>query len=275
MNCQSARETFSALLDPRGEAAASPEARAHLAHCPDCQREFSALNQTLAALDAMPPPTPPARLRQNFYAMLEEEKHSATSVRTATARQDRARRASLWRWIVSPLAAAALVAVGYLAGQRGQPAATEPAQNVTLNAKVQQLEDRLTKMSQFVGANLLQQNQRPANDRLRGVFASATLGHLNEKVINELISSLAFDPSANVRLGALARLSDHADNEVVRTAVVASLSREENPLVQISMIDFLAAAQDREAKPVLEKISASEQADANVRSAARRALTEL
>lgn len=275
MNCQNAREAFPALLDHRADVAPSPEAHAHLAHCPDCQHEFSALNQTLAALDAMPTPQPSGRLRQNFYAMLEEEKNSATSLQAATARQDRTRRASLWRWIASPLAAAALVAVGYMAGQRATPVTAPPAQNVALTAKVQQLEDRLTRMSQFVGANLLQKNQRPANDRLRGVFASAMLENPEEKAINELISALAFDPSANVRLGALAGLSDHAGNEVVRTAVVASLTREENPLVQISMIDFLTAAQDREAKPVLERISASEQADANVRSAARRALTQL
>ncbi len=107
MNCQRARDVFPELLDSRTAATAHLDARAHLASCPDCQREFAALSQTASALDAMPLPAPSPRLRQNFYAMLEEEKHSAASVRVVAAREERARRASLWRWVLSPLVACA------------------------------------------------------------------------------------------------------------------------------------------------------------------------
>jgi hypothetical protein len=292
MNCQRAREIFPELLDsrttspaakpqdeprrsPTGEGGPHLDARAHLASCPDCQREFSALSQTLTALDTMPAPQPSSRLRKNFYAMLEEEKHSAASMRAATEREYRARQVTLWRWVLAPLGACALVAVGYVAGQRTALPAANPAENVALNAKVQRLEDQITKMGNVVATSLLQQNQRPANDRLRTVFASATQETPTEKATNDLISALAFDPSPNVRLRALEGLSKHSESELVRTAVLTSLSREENPLVQISMIDFLAAAQERDAKPVLERMSASDATDTNVRSAARRALTEL
>src|SRR4051812_31468483 len=107
MNCQKAREAFPELLDPRTPATASLEARTHLASCPDCQRDFAALTQTAAALDAMPSPQPYSRLRRNFYAMLEEEKHSAASVRVVAQREHRV---SLWRWLLAPVAAAALLA---------------------------------------------------------------------------------------------------------------------------------------------------------------------
>ena len=106
-------------------------------------------------------------------------------------------------------------------------------------------------------------------------LTSATLENPNDKVLNDLIGSLALDPSANVRLRALEALYPHADQEVVRAGVLASLPREQNPLVQVSMIDFLAAARDREAAPALEKISASDSADPSVRDAAKRALTQL
>ena len=274
MNCQRAREIFPELLDSRTAATAHLEARAHLAHCPDCQREFSALSQTLTALDTMPAPQPSPSLRKNFYAMLEEEKHSAASMRAATEREYRVRRATLWRWVLAPFAACALVAVGYVAGQRNTTKVGNAAENVALEAKVRQLEDNMAKMGNFFAKSVLQQNQ-PASDRLRTVFASATLENPNDKAINDLIAALAFDPNANIRLRALEGLSAHAESELVRTAVLTSLSREENPLVQISMIDFLAAARERDAKPVLERMSASETTEPNVRSAARRALTEL
>lgn len=280
MNCQLARESFPELLDCRTAVPAHLEARAHLASCPDCQRDFSALSQTLNALDLLPAPQPSPRLRKDFYAMLEEEKHAAGSATPAENQKGRVpglRRpgGSGWRWIFPPLAACALFAFGYLAGRRTAVPTPLPAETVALTSKVQRLEDQLTKMGNLVGASLLQQNQRPANDRLRTVFASATQENPTDKVINDLISALAFDPSPNVRLRALAGLAAHAETEVVSTAVLASLSREENPLVQVSMIDFLAAARDREARPALEKISANDNTDSNVRSAARRALAQL
>lgn len=277
MNCTKAREAFTELLDHRTAATAHLDARAHLAGCPDCQREFSSLSQTLAALDAMPTPSPTPRLRQNFYAMLEEEKNSAASLQVAVARERRARRFSLLGWILSPMAAVALLVLGFILGQRSAPAAAPApaADTVAMRQEIKSLQDQVSKMGQLVGYSLLTQQQRPANDRLRGVLTSATLENPNDKVLNDLISSLALDPSANVRLSALEALYPHADQDVVRAGVLASLPREQNPLVQISMIDFLAAARDREAAPTLEKISTNESADTSVRNAAKRALTQL
>jgi hypothetical protein len=45
--------------------------------------------------------------------------------------------------------------------------------------------------------------------------------------------------------------------------------------VQLEMIDFVAAARDREAAPVLTKMAQNESIDRSVRAAARRALAQL
>lgn len=280
MNCQRARDVFPELLDRRTAATAHLEARAHLASCPECQREFAALSQTLTALDTLPAPAPSPRLRQEFYALLEEEKHSAASARAVAEREHRVRRVSLLRWVLGPLAACAFVAVGFVAGTRYQAPAVAPAPvssvaDASALRKIDELEHKINTMGQLVGYSLLQQQQRPTNDRLRGVLTSANTANEdpNEKVINELISALALDPSVNVRLRALDGLYPHADQEVVRAGVLASLPREPSPIVQVSMIDFLAASQDTAARPAVEKIAVSMTVDASVRDAAKRALT--
>ncbi|PAW62058.1 MAG: hypothetical protein B9S34_15845 [Opitutia bacterium Tous-C1TDCM] len=278
MNCQRAREIFPELLDSRTAATAHLDARTHLAGCPDCQRDFATLSRTADALDSLPASAPSPRLRRNFYALLEEEKNSAASVRAAAVRP---RRTSAWRWVLAPLAGAALVVAGFVAGQRtAAPAASAPTIAQTDAASRRELEDlrrKVDTMGQLVGYSLLQQQQRPANDRLRGVVTSALSAdeHPNDRVINELISALALDPSVNVRLRALDGLFPLADREVVRAGVLASLPREQNPIVQVSMIDFLASARDAEARPALEKLVLNDGADASVRTAARRALTQL
>jgi hypothetical protein len=128
-------------------------------------------------------------------------------------------------------------------------------------------------MGQLVGYSLLQQQQHSAYDRLEGVLATAAEPRPNAKAIDDLIATLVLDPSVNVRLNALEALYGHADQDVVRTAVLVSLPREPSPLVQVAMIDFLTATRDGQAGPALQRLSASDTADPNVRDAARRALT--
>ena len=109
-------------------------------------------------------------------------------------------------------------------------------------------------------------------DRLETVLTAATTSKPDERVIDGLINSMAFDPSVNVRLNALSALYAHADQEVVRAGVLACLPRETNPLVQVSMIDFLVATKAREASPELRRLASDAKANADVRDSARRAI---
>jgi HEAT repeat protein len=284
MTCQHARDHFPDLLDPRTAATAHLEVRRHLASCPACQTEFARISHTAHALDALPVAPPSPRLRQNFYALLAAEKGIAPP--SAVAPANSARPGGFLRWFFAPVAAMALALLSFVAGTRyaTAPAPTPvsraraiaaEADATTAHRKIAELERKLDTMGQLVGYTILQQ-QRPTHERLRSVLRSASSASENpdDSVINELISALAFDPSINVRLRAIEALFPHADQDVVRAGVLASLSREQNPLVQVSMIDFLTEAGDTEARPALEKISLSESTDRSVRDAARRALAQ-
>jgi hypothetical protein len=125
-------------------------------------------------------------------------------------------------------------------------------------------------MGQMVEQSVLQKGT--TGDRLETVMTAAAVRKPDEQVIDGLINSMAFDASVNVRLNALSALYSHADQEVVRAGVVACLPREPNPLVQVSMIDFLVASKAREASPELHRLAADDRADADVRESARRAI---
>lgn len=213
--------------------------------------------------------------------MLAEEKNSAAHTSSpAPARASAPRRFSLLAWILSPVAACALVALGFIAGNRSitpPPAAAESTQRelAAMRDQIAKQNEQLGKMTQLVGYQLLQQQQGPANDRLREVLTSANTAQPDDKVLDNLIAALAFDPSTNVRLRALEALYPHAGRPAVRSSVLASLPREQNPLVQLELIDFVAAARDRDAAPVLEKMAKNDAVDRTVRDAARRALAQL
>ena len=291
MTCQRARDVFPELLDPRAHATVSPEARAHLTSCPECQREFAALSRTAAALDVLPVLQPSPRLRTNFHAMLEAEKHAAKSTAAATHSAEHPRRAASWRWILSPIAGCALLALGFLAGQRTLPLHSVPAmvesrpatpaqddgtkrELVALREQINQQRQQLEKMTTLVGYSILQHQQNPANERLRDVLTAARSEKVNDKVLDDLIQALTLDPSANVRLRALEALYPHAERATVRAGVLAALPREQNPLVQLELIDFVATAHEDDAAPFLERISSDESMNSIVRDAARLALAQ-
>lgn len=274
MNCSCAQERFSELLDDRLAEADTAEVRAHLASCPDCQREYSSLAQILSAVDKLPSPKPGPRLRANFYAMLEEEKNSAASIRAAVTRRQRAARVSMWRWILFPVAAAVIALFSFKFGTRYAPQPSPvPADDSALKRELAELRTRVDSVGQLVGYSLLQ--QRSTSERLQTVLATLDEKNPNQKVLGNLIGALALDPSVNVRLSALDALYPHANQQVVRAGVLASLPREQNPLVQVAMIDFLVAARDRDATPELEKIARTETFDRAVRDAAKRGLAQL
>jgi len=294
MTCQHVHDVLPDLLDPRTPPSALGEARAHLAGCAECQREFAALTQTVVALDSLPTPMPSPRLRANFHAMLEQEKKSsrmlapdaATARTVATTTNARAPR-SLWRWVVSPLAGCALLALGFFAGHRSTPPASTPTtapvavqdsttqrELAALREQITQQRQQLDKMTTLVGYSILQQQQNPANERLRDVLTAARSENVNDKVLDDLIQALTLDPSANVRLRALEALFPHAERATVRAGVLAALPREQNPLVQLELIDFIATAQDPDATMLLEQLSADESTNRTVRDAAKLALAQ-
>ncbi len=274
MNCARTREHLLELIDGRLATETAAEVRKHLGECQACRNEFETLSRTLHALDSLPEVGPSGQLRANVMASIEAEKRALRAGKWQPApRLPRPIRLP-WRIGLQALAACVLLAFGYLAGSHRVSTQAGPANDATA-LQLADLKSRMDSMGQLVGYTLLQQQKGSANDRLEGVLTSATLQRPVGNVIDDLVSTLVLDPSANCRLNAVEALYAHADSEVVRTAIRVSLPREQSPLVQLAMIDFLAAVRDRDAAPAFQKLSTNALADPSVRVAAGRALTQL
>ncbi|MFI5336951.1 MAG: hypothetical protein ACHQ5A_09215, partial [Opitutales bacterium] len=164
----------------------------------------------------------------------------------------------------------ALLAAGLLAGARYlRPPAPDSGAQTELAA----LRAKVDSMDRLVTYSLLQ--QKSTSERLQGVLATLDLPSPDRKVLTDLVGTLAFDPSVNVRLSAVEALAPHASDRLVRAGLLSTLPRESAPLVQLAMIELLASVHEQEAAPVFEQLSRNEAADRNVREAARRALAAL
>ena len=279
MNCTRIQESFIDYQDGTLPAPVAAQLRAHLASCPACQREWSALQEITRKLDALPTdeePTP--RLREQFYAMLDTHQRAADTpspFALARSRLDRFFAALLPAQPAVQFAfAVALLLGGLFAGQRYfAPAPVAAPVDDSSKKELAALRAQMNSMGQLVTYSLLQ--QQSTSDRMRTVLATMDLKSPDRKVLTDLVGSLAFDPSINVRLSAVEALAQHADDSLVRAGVLSALPRENAPLVQVAMIELLATARDQASLPVLEKLSRDEALDRNVRDAARRALAAL
>ena len=268
MNCQDCLDRMSELADAKLDETTAALMRAHIDGCPGCRREFESLRRTLEALDALPANPPSHRLRARVMGDIEAEKLTlrrqadwASSIRAAA--HSRGGRRFAWASVLLPsLGACALVALGFVLGER-----------TATQRQLAELRSRVDTMGQLVEQSVLQ--NRATGDRLATVLTAGGTRRPDDRVINGLINSMAFDPSVNVRLNALNALYAHADQDVVRAGVLACLPRETNPLVQVSMIDFLAASRDRAAAPELRRLVGDTRTDADVRESARRAISML
>lgn len=281
MNCQRIQDS---LLDFEAGALPAAEAegvREHLKSCPDCQRRWADLQETLVTLDRLPQPAPSPRLRNNFYAMLESQMEAGESGNPFRA----PRPSEHWysfllphRALIQAAAAVALFGVGIALGSRVWPPSDKTsgesaAQLAATRAELAQLRNQVDSVNQLVTYSLAQ--TQPAQARLQNVVATLGQKKTDEAELATLLGTLAFDPSTNVRLSALEALYAHADNTKVRQGVRAALPRESSPLVQVAMIDFLASVRDREAAPALEQLTRTPRTDEAVRTAAQRALAQI
>lgn len=277
MNCSRVTELFIDYQDgtlPPDEAA---QMRAHLASCPTCQREWSALQEITRKLAQLPSPEPSARLRENFYAMLETHQRDADApspFALAKSRLDRFFELLLPSQPALQFALAlALLAGGVFTGAHFLRPPAVVAPDPKAQQEIADLRAQVNGMGKLVTYSLLQ--QKSTSDRLQSVLATMDLKSPDRKVLTDLVGALAFDPSVNVRLSAVEALAPHAQEDVVRAGLLAALPRESAPLVQMAMIELLANVRENDAAPIFDRLARDEAADKNVREAAKRALATL
>ncbi len=277
MNCQRVQDSFLDYQDGRLSPPETAEVREHLKTCLTCQREWAALQEISLKLDRLPPVTPGPRLRTQFYAMLETHRREADSRSPFVLMRSRLDRFfSVLVPARPPLQfALACVALGFglIVGARYLKP-TAPAANPAVEQELADLRNKVDSMNQVMTSYALLQ-QQPTTQRLQTVLATLDQKHTDQQVISGLLNTLAFDPSVNVRLSALEALYPHANLPEVRSAVAAALPREPSPLVQVTMIDFLAGSRDPSALATLEDVSRTPTYDKVVRDAASRALAQL
>ena len=269
MTCDQVKEHIADYLVGALSRPEAEELDEHFAQCPACQQETAALSETWEMLGLLEEEQPSAQLRPRFYQSLEAYRQGLESAPPTPAR----RRLFDWDaggWAASPafrLAwSAALLIVGMGVGQwlggrdRGR-------------ADLAGLQDEVHHMRQLVTLSLLE--QQSASERLRGVDYAYRVDQSDTQVLSALLHAVNHDPNVNVRLAAVDALRKFAGSPSVKGKLDQALNKQESPLVQLALIDFIVDTRDKTAVPSLAALERSPTADKNVKEKALWGLSQL
>jgi hypothetical protein len=252
MTCEEIRKKFPELLTDDLQAADAAPFREHMHSCSACWQEWQELHETWTRLGILREEQPGPELRRNFYqALAAAQKDLAAGngwrrklIRLLpawrTAAQFLRPAAPALRLAAASLVVAAGFAVGFFAGAGGD------------GGKIERLGREVDRLQQQMSLQLL--DQPSASARLQGVSLTSRVQDPAPALIAALLDTLDNDPSVNVRLSAVDALYLFSGRKDVRTALTASLSRQDSPLVQIALIDLLVSLREKQAATALKRL---------------------
>jgi anti-sigma factor RsiW len=264
MTCDQVKEHIADYLAGVLSRTEAEELDEHFAQCAACKQETAALSETWEMLGLLGQEQPSAQLRPRFYASLEAYRQGLQSAAAAAPAPAR-RRFFDWGWLGWAWSAALLVAglgAGQWLGQRDRA-----------QAGLAGLQDEVHHMRQLVTLSLLE--QQSASERLRGVDYSSRVDQSDTQVLAALLHAVSHDPNVNVRLAAVDALRKFAGNPSVKGTLDQSLAKQDSPMVQLALIDFIVDTRDKNAVPALTALERSAAADKNVKEKALWGLSQL
>ena len=98
-------------------------------------------------------------------------------------------------------------------------------------------------------------NQQSASQRMVGATVAYQLVKADDEIVNALVKTMNEDPNTNVRLAALEALGKFKHEANVRKVLIESLAKQNDPVVQISLIQMMVDIKEKSIIGELEKLT--------------------
>jgi hypothetical protein len=235
VTCDEVKDLMAASWHGELDQATIPAFERHLETCAECSAEMAALSGVWEQLISLPEPDPSRALHARWHATL------------ASLVPERKRafwpRLPVWQAAIALACVVVGVVVGIAVG------ANLPGRN----NEIAKLHEEIASTRAMVALSLLQ--QQSATERLRGVDYTGQLQTMDPEVVSALIQAVSHDANVNVRLAAIDALSKVATHPGVVDSLTRSLARQDSPMVQAALIDYLVDAHGRQAVGTLRQLA--------------------
>ena len=226
--------------------------KTHLKDCKSCSEEVDRLVILFEEMNKIQDEMPDQRLRQEFEALLKNEKQKVVSAKLAVAKPE-----LRIRWFYSTFGQ---IAAGFALLITGMVIGLLVSSNQASLSQAEDLKKEITEMKDMLILTKL--DQPSASQRIMAANYLEEMTTPDKKILEALINTMNTDKNSNVRMAALNALSKFKEQQLVKDAFVETLSLQTDPIIQISLINILVEIQDKRAvdkmKELLEKNSTNE-----------------
>jgi len=206
------------------------------------QREYKSLKETVGLLQYDKQLEPDSNFRLDFLNALEQEMNTSNEdVQAGSIKIIRLRLVNVWQ----VAAAVALLAVGVLGGMWLMKDNSHQKQMIALRQEMEQTKKMVM---------LALEDQNSPSQRMLGVNASYELPRVDDEIVQILVKTMNEDENVNVRLAAINALAKFSAELQVRKALIASLDKQTDPIVQITLINLMVELKEKGAVEELKQI---------------------
>ncbi len=218
------------------------------------EEELNEFEKLAGELNTMPERESSEKMKTNFYEKLEEYKTSISHKESYMFSIK-----NIWEELWQPVLVKRLayaVIIFIFGGLAGYWYTSEMKYKTQVNSMISEMQD----MQKVMMLTLI--HQPSPTDRLKAISISNQISNADDKIIDALLHTLNNDPNVNVRLMAVEALYNFANNPKVRIGLIKSITKQDSPIVQITLADVMVLLQEKgsvdELRKLLEKNNLNE-----------------
>ncbi len=267
MKCEEVEKLMIDYLDNTLEQGLRQKIEKHLEICERCLDELKDSQKVLNLISKDEMVKPEDSLRINFYHMLHSQIKKSEESKTSSFRKPLAPWYNLSRYRFAAglalLICGTFIGILIHAGLNNSYAANE----------LKQLHSEVSDLKKATMFTMLK--EASSSDRIQAVSYAGDLDNADENVIEVLVKTLNNDKNVNVRMAAAYALSKFADKKAVCDSLVKSLTLQNDPILQVTLINILAERKEKSALRPIQEIIANKSTLKEVRAVAENSLRVL
>ncbi|MCX6253891.1 MAG: zf-HC2 domain-containing protein [Bacteroidia bacterium] len=248
MKCEEVEATMIDYLDNTLDNRLRQEIEKHLETCERCLDELRDCQQVMQLISKDEMVKPDDSMRINFYHMLHSEIKKSEGRNAASFQTSSIPWYNSGRYRIA--AGIALLIGGTFLGAfiHSELINSYPAN------ELKQLHSEVTALKKAAMFTMLKEES--SSDRIQAVNYADDLENPDENVIEVLIKTLNQDKNVNVRMAAAYALAKYADRRSVCDSLVKSLTVQNDPILQVTLINILVERKEKSAiKPIQQIIT--------------------
>jgi hypothetical protein len=267
MRCDEVETKIIDYLDKNLEEGISKEIEKHLETCESCLDEFRDSQKVLNLISTDEMEKPDGSLRINFYHMLHSQINKSDQNKASSTVKTNVPRYNISGYRIA--AGVAILICGTFIGMIIHGGLN----NSYASNELKQLHSEVSDLKKATMFTMLKEES--SSDRIQAVTYAGDLDNADDKVIDVLIKTLNTDKNVNVRMAAAYALSKFADQRAVCDSLVKSLSNQNDPILQVTLINILAERKVKSALRPIQEIIANKSTLKEVRAVAENSLRVL